>query len=408
MLLSRKEVFKNDKLNNTILRHMGYSAYKLWNVGNYEKRNYHELGFEKFPDWYDQKKRLKDNFFYKNLPSQTAQDVLQLLQEGWKSYFKLKETGGVENPNPPRFKHDVMDITFLKDAIKQLKGCIRLTISNQLKCYLKTQGIYADFVYLKTRRFSNVHIKEIQIKFLDEKTYAAIVVYEIADKPLFPQNGRYLSIDLGISNTFACYDSAGTGFIITGFLNATHYYDKKIAYFQSIADSQQSAKGVKYPKKSARILRLYHKKANHVYDFLHKATAYIADYCDKNDIRLVVIGDIKGIREDKNIGRSNQQLHSLPYNRIYELLEYKLSLRGIAMEKQKEAYSSQCPPTSLMVSKRYACKANRKHRGLYITDSAIYNADMVGAYNILRLYLKKKEAAPIPFGNLSSPVKVAV
>lgn len=36
---------------------MGYAAYKLWNVGNYEKLNYKKLGMATFPNWYDQKKR---------------------------------------------------------------------------------------------------------------------------------------------------------------------------------------------------------------------------------------------------------------------------------------------------------------------------------------------------------------
>ena len=80
MLLVRKCVVY-DPDSEAILKHMSYSAAKLWNVGNYEKRNYRLLGMERFPDWYDQKRRLKANFFYKNLPSQTAQDVLQELQE---------------------------------------------------------------------------------------------------------------------------------------------------------------------------------------------------------------------------------------------------------------------------------------------------------------------------------------
>ena len=408
MLLSRKEIFKNDEQNNTILRHMGYSAYKLWNVGNYEKRNYKELGLDKFPDWYDQKKRLKTDFFFKNLPSQTAQDVLQLLQEAWQSFFTLKKTKGVENPKPPRFKHDIMDITFKKDAIKQLPGCIRLTISKQLKDYLKTQDIDADFIYLKTKRFSNMNIKEIQVKFLDEDSFAIIAVYEISDTPKLLNNGRYLSIDLGINNNFACYDTIGKGFIVNGFLNATHYYDKKIAYLQSIADKQQVKQGIKYPKKTRQVINLYHKKSNAVTNFLHQSTRLIADYCHENKINTVIIGDIKGIRKDKSIGRNNQQLHSLPYDRIYEMLEYKLSLYGITLIKQKESYSSQCPPISIKVSKKYAAKKNRKYRGLYIDGNNIYNADMVGAYNILRLYLQKKKENEIPFVNLSSPVKVTV
>lgn len=409
MLMSRKEIFKNDKSNNIILRHMGYSAFKLWNVGNYEKRNYRELGFSKFPDWYDQKKRLKDNFFYKNLPSQTAQDVLKFLQEAWKSFFKLKETGGIENPRPPRFKEDIMNITFLKDAIKKVPEGIRLTISKQLKEYLKTQDIHANFIYLKSKRFSNMNIKEIQIRFLDDDSFETIAVYEIADIPLLEENGRYLSIDLGINNNFTCYDSNNkNGFIINGFLNATHYYDKQIAYYQSIADKQQVAAGIKYPKKSKRVLALYRKKSNSVKDFLHKATRIIADYCHEKQIHTVIIGDIKGIRKDKKIGRLNQQLHSLPYEKIYQMLGYKLSLYGITLIRQKEAYSSQCAPDSVEVSKEYAEKKNRKYRGLYMCDGKVYNADVVGAYNILRLCLQKKKAEIIPFGNLSNLIKVTV
>ena len=42
------------------------------------------------------------------------------------------------------------------------------------------------------------------------------------------------------------------------------------------------------------------------------------------------VRDIKGIREEKNLGRkTNQQLHSLPYARIYMQLEYKLKMQGM-------------------------------------------------------------------------------
>lgn len=408
MLLTKKHVFKNDTTNMEILKHMGYSAFKLWNVGNYEKRNYKKLGMEKYPNWYDQKKRLKDNFFYKNLPSQTAQDVLQLLEEGWKSFFKLQKTGGVANPKPPRFKRGAIDITFLKDAIKQEGNTTRLTISKQLKIYLKSIGLDATFIYLETSRFSDIKIKELQIKFIDEETFAAIAVYEVGAVEQKENNGRYLSIDLGIKNTFTCYDSVGTSFILKGFLDATHYCDKKIAYYQGISASEQAARGIQYPKPSKRVLGLYKKRKNKVSDYLHKSTRYIADYCQENNINTVVVGDIKGIRKDRNIGRNNQQLHSMPYDKIYALLEYKLNLLGIVMEKQNEAYSSKCSPNSKTVSKKYAVSSNRKKRGLYVDGNSIYNADCVGAYNILRLYLKRIKKGYLDYGNLNSPEKVTV
>ena len=122
MLLVKKDVFMPTTEQKIIFGYMGYAAYKLWNVGNYEKLNYKKLGMTAFPNWYDQKKRLKDNFFYKNLPSQTAQDVLQQLQEAWVSFFTLKKTGGVVNPKPPRFKHQNMSITFLNVKRHFLSG----------------------------------------------------------------------------------------------------------------------------------------------------------------------------------------------------------------------------------------------------------------------------------------------
>ena len=107
-----------------------------------------------------------------------------------------------------------------------------------------------------------------------------------------------------------------------------------------------------------------------------------------NNINTVIIGDVKGIRKDNNLGHvNNQKLHSLPYNKIYQMLEYKLRLKGIRLIKQKESYSSQTSPIAPFVNKEYAKKSNRIKRGLYRDKDKMWNADIVGAYNILRLYL---------------------
>ncbi len=81
----------------------------------------------------------------------------------------------------------------------------------------------------------------------------------------------------------------------------------------------------------------------------------IVDYCVHNHISKVIIGDIKGIRKNKNLGKViNQKLHSLPYDRIYSLLSYKFAKQGIELIKQKEVYSSQVSPFAPEVSKKYA------------------------------------------------------
>ena len=90
MLLTYQFEVKVNETMSIILGHLSYAAGKLFNVGNYERKEYKSLGFDVMPDWYDQKKRLKDNIWYKSLPSQTSQDVLARLNEAWKSYFALK------------------------------------------------------------------------------------------------------------------------------------------------------------------------------------------------------------------------------------------------------------------------------------------------------------------------------
>ena len=62
-------------------------------------------------------------------------------------------------------------------------------------------------------------------------------------------------------------------------------------------------------------------------------------------------------------------------------------MEGIRFIKQNEAYSSQVSPLKNDVSRSNAVKSNRKTRGLYKDGNNSWNADCVGAFNILRLYL---------------------
>ncbi|URW87777.1 RNA-guided endonuclease TnpB family protein [Blautia wexlerae] len=216
-----------------------------------------------------------------------------------------------------------------------------------------------------------------------------MVVYEVPDQEELPQNGHELSIDLGLHNLMTCYDSGNGKTFILGrrYLALERYFHKEIARVQAQWYGQQSGKGVKHPATSKHIRKLYKRKQDSVTDYLHKVTRYLAEYCRERGITCVVTGDIRNIRREKDLGhRTNQKFHSLPYNRIYIMLEYKLKRYGIRFIKQEESYTSQCSPLSPEVGKRYAEPSNRKERGSYRDGNRVYNADAVGAYNILRKY----------------------
>ena len=158
--------------------------------------------------------------------------------------------------------------------------------------------------------------------------------------------------------------------------------------------------------------QIYQKKQNSVTDYLHKITRYFAKYCREQGITCVVAGDIRNIRKGKDLGhRTNQKFHNLPYNRLYSMMEYKLKMYGIRFVRQEESYTSQCSPLSPEVEKRYAQPCNRKQRGLYRDRNRKYNADAVGAYNILRKYLSVSgEKKELSVTGLKTPeiIKVAV
>ena len=235
-------------------------------------------------------------------------------------------------------------------------------------------------------------IKQIMIYPPVHGECGIIVIYEVPDAELLPDNGHYLSIDMGVHNLLTCLNSATGETFIAGrkYLSLCHYYNKEIAKVQSRWYSIQAAKDVRYPESSRHIRRLYNRKNHVIQDYLHKMTRYIVNYCKTHDIHTVIIGDITGIRKDNDYGSvNNQNLHALPYKKIYIMLEYKLALEGIRIVKRKESYSSQCSPLSPEVIKQYAKKVNRVKRGLYADNGYSWNADCVGAYNILRLYLKE-------------------
>ena len=277
------------------------------------------------------------------------------------------------------------------------------------------KAIDFEYLYLKNSIFKNTDaIKQIRIYPPEKERCEVIVIYEVPDVLPLPDNGRYLSIDPGLHNLMTCYDCASGDTFIIGrkYLPLCRYFNKEIARVQSQWSSAQYRQGIRYPKNSKHLQKLYKKKNHSVNDYLHKVTRHIVRYCGEHGINTVVIGDITNIRQGKDLGhKTNQKLHALPYAKICRMLEYKLAMCGIRFVKQDEAYTSQTSPLSEKVSRENARKRNRVKRGLYEDRGYVWNADSVGAFNILRLYVssKGKEIRPDP-NEIRPPyvVKVAV
>ena len=192
MLLSKKTSIKVSREYANLIGHMCYAASKLWNVCNYERQHYKETGIEQHPDWYYQKKAHKEDLWYKQLPSQTAQEVCKLLDKAWKSFYALKRSGGIETPRPPRFKQESIPITYLQMGIVHERDTdrVRLSLPKALKKYMEeTYQIHKTFFYLKIR-FSGAWIRSNSCgSYPPEKGNCKIIVVYDGQEEL-PQNGN--------------------------------------------------------------------------------------------------------------------------------------------------------------------------------------------------------------------------
>ncbi|MDI6912922.1 MAG: transposase [Desulfitobacteriaceae bacterium] len=387
-----------------VLGHLTYAAWKLWNVANYERKTWTKESGVPYPNWFEQKKRLKEHFWYNNLPSQSAQELLHILDGSWKSFFKLKETNGVENPKPPKYKQENFNVKYLKDGFTVLSGNrVRLAIPKQLRGYLQKKFDFKDtFLYVDVPNHLQLgaeQVKTLEFKPLSAGKYELIAVVEVPDQEEEPKlSEKFMSIDFGVNNFLTCYLNDGSSHIFSGrqLLAVNRYFDKMIRYYDSLSDSQQAAKGIQYPKQSKRVDKLYEKRRRQVKHLLHAMTRAVINLAVEHGVDTIILGDLAGIRKEKDFGaKTNQKFHKWPFRKVMELIGYKAALARIAVIKISEEYTSQtCSVCKPLPSQEYAHKSNRKHRGLYVCKDCgtLVNADVNGAINIAKKYLETQHS----------------
>ncbi|MFW9903490.1 MAG: RNA-guided endonuclease TnpB family protein [Candidatus Thorarchaeota archaeon] len=171
-------------------------------------------------------------------------------------------------------------------------------------------------------------------------------------------------------------------FIIKGGIvkSINQYYNKKRARIQSTYDHQ----GIKSGRSMQKITTKRNKK---IYDYFHKTSRKIIEYCVMNGIGTIVIGYNSNWKQNCQIGRRNtQNFVTIPYYKLIQQLAYKATEQGLTVIKQEESYSSKCSfldNETIEYHNKYL--GRRMTRGLFKSQKGtIINADVNGAYNILK------------------------
>ena len=104
----------------------------------------------------------------------------------------------------------------------------------------------------------------------------------------------------------------------------------------------------------------------------------------------MVIGYNDGWKKNIKLGkRNNQNFIQIPHNRFVKMIIYKCMLAGIEVVLQEESYTIKCSfLDNESVEKHDSYMGKRVKRGLFMSSNGtLINADVNGAYNILKKHL---------------------
>ena len=366
--------YKDKQAFDFILNQMFYSA-RLYNQALNIKNEFYNNNINlSFPELDKLTRQLIPNNYYKKLKSKIAQNTIRKLDHNFKSYFKALKQYKINKskfngfPKPPSYarKYRTIDLDYQCFSIKNNY----LHIGKNIK-------IYIDKIH---------QYKSLSIKYLDSKHLQLSLSYEVNELNTDLNQDNYLGIDLGIDNFMTCV-SKDTTFIINGkqIKSLNQYYNKNISKLKSLRDL---SKDKTFNKCKIQILNL--NRRNRLLNHLHKITKYLTQFCVAHKIGKIVCGYNEKWKESIALGKKlNQKFVSIPFYKLINLLKYKCKMIGIEFITIDESYTSKCSSLDLEpLNKHETYLGTRIFRGLFKTTSKVLNADINGAINILRKYLK--------------------
>ena len=349
----------------------------------------------------------------KYFTTQECAKIVDGLMDDWKSFFAAskeykknpkKFTGKPRRPKCQKVKDKMNEVIFDKNTILGLGSIkknnktevirnnkISFSLSKKAKRKFKMKNLEVNLSNFKfpkglNKNLSNLQQVRIYYDKKIEKFYLAFI-YRI-EISILNKNNDIMAIDLGQNN------------LITGVFNKSSYrfildgkeLKSKIAYVNSRISKLQSKEMKKLKdsnnfKLTKKMKKLYNYWRNYSWTYIHKCSSRTIKIALENNCNTIVIGDFKGIKRNK---KHMKYFVTIPYVTLINQVKYKAKRFGIKVIMINESYTSGCSCIDdHIISKECYNKKRRKKRGNFVTNNGFnINADVNGAYNILRKYLK--------------------
>ncbi len=384
----------------------------LFNVALYECRQY----------FFAQRKHLtyesnyhicKSNENYQFLNTDIAQQTMRVVDRSMRSFVGLLKAISIrrcdQKPQLPKYLPQDGYFLLIIPRIKLKNGSFNVPMSREFK------QEYGEVKIQLPERLKDKNIKEVRIhpKY-SARWFEIEYIYEDEKIETSVDSSLAMSIDLGVDNLAACFDTEGHQFLIDGkrLKSINQWYNKRNAQLQSESDKQ----GIKsFTNKQAR---LYQWRSNCVRDYLNKAARTIINHCLKHNIGKLIVGYNPGIKHLINIGRSNNQnFVQIPFWQLRQKLIALCYRYGIEYLEQEESYSSKAsffdrdeiPVYNADNPSKHRFSGKRIKRGLYQTrDKHLVSADINGSANILVKSKHRLNFERVCSGFLANPLRIFI
>ncbi|CAI1492612.1 transposase [Thermococcus nautili] len=372
------------------LNQLADTGAKVWNRVNYLRRQ--QFFEDKIVDFNSTEKTVYEEF-KREIGSATVQQIARKNAESWRSFFSLlrkKRNGELPSwlkPKPPNYlkedgrrkplivlRNDQYKIEGNKLILKGLGKFKRLDIQFKGRIHLKGKQGRLEITYDPVRRKWYAHISLTVEEKLEGEEWVSV--------PRHPKGSLSAGIDLGVNNLMAVYVENGESFLVNGRLlkSIDFYWRRKIADYQS----KLNKSGAKTSRKLKKMHGDAKLQAKH---YINTAVRQTVKKLYDLGVSKIVVGYPKGIarNSDKDSKQNFLLSHVWRFNYVIKRLTEVAEEYGIQVVLVNEAFTSKTCPVCGKLHERA-----RFVRGLFKCPATglIFNADLVGAFNILKNIVK--------------------
>jgi putative transposase len=312
-------------------------------------------------------KHLMRLFTSHKLHAHTADACVQAFFASLKSWRERKKQGD-PNAHPPRKRKRYFRIEYKRSAMVLKEGKLRLSNGKG------TEPLVLDWQW---------DLPNTVVIHWTGKHYEAIATYQ--QEPAIPiAAGEAAGIDLGEVHMAVSHDGEHTYILNGRYLRSKVQYRNKLqAKLNSRIDGRMKKGSRRRMKLIASKKRQLAKIKNQIKDVEHKQTSTLITTLHKDSVRTLVIGDVREIRQDTDVGHTNnQKIHQWSHGSVRFKLTYKAQRLGMAVALQDEHYTSRTCPHCRYVRSKVVGRVFRCPKCGWT-----YHRDGVGGINIRRKYL---------------------